>query len=204
MSEWWTYTPRDFLMFSPGSHARLLEQYNLDAWPLHGVMLVVGGLLVAAALTSAPRAARWLAFVLAGTWAWVGWEFLWSRFAEINTLAGVLAAAFWVQALLIAALGTHPPQSPARPSRGAQLAGAAVIAAALLLWPLSAPLTGRSWTQAEFFGLVPEPTALATLGWLLAVRPPRARWQAVIPAVTMALGLVMLWLLYGPDAAGAG
>lgn len=196
MVEWWTYRPSDFLMFSAGSHARLLEQYNQDVWPLHALMLASGMLLVAAAAAPSARAARWAPLALAGIWGWVGWGFLWSRFAEINTAAMYLAFAFWLQAALFAALALHAPRPIGQP-RGAHLTGLAVVAAALLLWPLTAPLTGRSLLQAEFFGLAPEPTALATLGWLLSGRPRGARWLAVIPLVSMVLGVGMLWLLYG-------
>ena len=33
MSEWWTYTLSDFLLFSPRTYYRLLELYNLATWP---------------------------------------------------------------------------------------------------------------------------------------------------------------------------
>ena len=33
MSEWWTYTLGDFLMFSPATYWRLVESYNRDVWP---------------------------------------------------------------------------------------------------------------------------------------------------------------------------
>lgn len=199
MSEWWTYRPSDFLMFSAGSHARLLEQYNHDTWPWHAVMLIAAlGVLLAAAAPS-PRRTRWAALVLAAAWAWVGWGFLWSRFAEINTAARYLAAAFGVQAALLAACAW--PSSTAGSPTGSRRAGVGVIAAAVLLWPLTAPLTGRTWTEAEFFGLAPEPTALATLGWLLAVGR-RAAWLVPVPLVSVVLGVGMLWLLYGPDGGG--
>ena len=204
MTEWWTYRPSDFLMFSAASHARLLEQYNHHVWPLHVLMLAVGLLLVAAAAAPSSRAARWAPLALAGTWGWVGWSFLWSWFAEINAAARYLAFAFWIQAGLLVVFGWRAPQ-PAGPAQGgAQSGGAAVVAAAVLFWPLTAPLTGRGWAQAEFFGLAPEPTALATLGWLLAARPGARGWLSVIPVVSLVLGLGTLWLLYGPDTASTG
>ena len=33
MSEWWTYTISDFLMFSPRTYYRMLERYNTAIWP---------------------------------------------------------------------------------------------------------------------------------------------------------------------------
>jgi hypothetical protein len=199
MVEWWTYRPSDFLMFSAGSHARLLAQYNQHVWPLHVPMLAVGLLLVAAAAAPSSRVARWAPLALAGTWSWVGLSFLGSWFAEINTAASYLAIAFWIQAALLVAFA-RPTRQPGGQAPGAHSAGAAVVAAAVLLWPLSAPLTGRSWWQAEFFGLAPEPTALATIGWLIAARPRHTGLLSIVPVVSMVLGVGMLWLLYGPGA----
>lgn len=44
---------------------------------------------------------------------------------------------------------------------------------ALLLHPLLAPLSGHGWRQAEVMALAPDPTAIATLAWLLLL-PPQA------------------------------
>jgi hypothetical protein len=197
MSEWWTYRPSSFLMFSASSHARLLEQFNRDAWPSLPLVLGAGLLLLFAAAAPSSRAARWAPLVLAAVWAWVGWAFLWSRFAEINTAASYLAVAFWIQAAMLAAVQWRALAQPVTPGQPQALA-LAVVAVAVFLWPLSAALTGRSWLQAEYFGLAPEPTALATLGWLRAAAVPHKRLLAVIPVLSLVLGLGMLWLLYGP------
>lgn len=198
MTEWWTYRPSDFLMFSAGSHARLLEQFNQAMWPLHGLMLAVGLALLAASAAPSSRAARWGPLMLAAVWAWVGWAFLWDRFAEINTAASYLAVAFWVQAVLLLALAGRELPEPGGSAR-VRTGAMAVVAAAVLLWPLSAPLTGRSWVQAEYFGMSSEPTALATLGWLLAARVRHKGVLALVPVVALVAGLGMLWLLYGPQ-----
>ena len=42
MSEWWTYRLDSFLMFSPRTYARLLEQANADLWPLQPLAVALG------------------------------------------------------------------------------------------------------------------------------------------------------------------
>ena len=42
MSEWWTYSLSDFLMFSARSYWRLTELYNRDVWPAQLVALAAG------------------------------------------------------------------------------------------------------------------------------------------------------------------
>jgi hypothetical protein len=53
---------------------------------------------------------------------------------------------------------------------------------------LLAPALGRGWTQAELFGIAPDPTVLATMGLLLmAEGSPRVRWAALAPPVAWCL-----------------
>jgi hypothetical protein len=196
MGEWWTYRPSDFLMFSAASHARLLESYNRDHWPLHLVMLGAAVVLAASMARPSARRLRVSALVLAFIWAWVAASFYWDRFAEINTAATWFAVAWALQAAaLLACAGFFAP--PGTPRRWART-GSACLVVAVLLWPLLAPATGRSWPQADYFGMAPEPTALATLGWLLGAAPRARLALLIVPMLSLLIGATMLWLLYGP------
>lgn len=191
MSGWWTYRPSDLLMFSARTWARLVESWNAALWPWQWAMAAAGiALLVAVA--RAPRHARpWAIAALAAAWAWVGWAFHWQRFAEVNTGARWHALAFGLQALLLLlALGLRPtPGMPPTSTRGYGLATAA------LLYPLVAPLSGRGWAQAEIAGAMPEPTALFTIGLLLAL-PQRLRVLLLaIPVLALLVGGTTQWLL---------
>ena len=42
MSEWWTYSLSDFLLFSPRTYYRLFELYNLAVWPAQIFTLALG------------------------------------------------------------------------------------------------------------------------------------------------------------------
>ena len=42
MSEWWTYSLSDFLLFSPRTYRRLFELYNAQVWPAHLVAVGLG------------------------------------------------------------------------------------------------------------------------------------------------------------------
>jgi len=48
--------------------------------------------------------------------------------------------------------------------------GIAIFCFALLVKPFLGLLLGRSWQGLEFFGVTPDPTAIATLGLLLTSR----------------------------------
>lgn len=202
MSEWWTYRLSDFLMFSPGTYWRLVELYNRDVWPAQLVALAAGLASLWLAASRRAGAGRVLAALLATAWLWVGWAFHWQRYATINWAAPCFAVAFGIQAVLLVGLcilsrDAHPPSTGVV----ARNLGWLLAASGVLLYPLGVLLAGRPWTQAEVFGITPEPTALASLGLLLASRHPPSRalrcLLAVIPTLSLLVGAATLWSMAG-------
>lgn len=183
MGEWASYGLSDFLMFSPQAYWRLVERYNAAYWPAQ-LLAIVAGLASLACARPLPRVGLLL---LALAWAWVGWAFHWRHYAEIFLAAPAIALAFGVQAGLLAVAALR-----GRFEGSGHRAGLVLGLAAVLLHPLLAPVEGRPCRQAEVFGFLPDPTALATLGFLLACGLPR--WQravlAVVPALSLLLGLL--------------
>jgi hypothetical protein len=185
VSEWWTYRPADLLMFAPRTYWRLFELHNEALWPAQA-LTALAALIMAGGLwqrrVSAVRAGLAL---LAACWALVAWTFFWQRYAPINAAAGAFAIAFAVQAGGLLAL---VPALDARTSSltGPRWAGLALLGWALVAHPCLASISGRPWSQAEFFGLAPDPTAIGTLGVLLLVSSQR-RWVRFL--------LTVLWFL---------
>lgn len=197
MNEWWSYGLSDFLMFSPQAYWRLVARYNAAWWPgqLLGAAACLALLLLARG--QHPFARRAVLLVLAAAWAWVGWAFHWQRYAEIFLAAPQVAMACALQAVLLSMAtllraGAHQP-----PLRGARATGTLLLLAALL-YPLLAARPGHGPAEAEVFGFMPEPTALATLGALVAV-PGLGEWPrvvlALLPALSLLLGGATRWLL---------
>jgi hypothetical protein len=198
MSEWWTYSLSDFLMFSSRSYYRLIESYNAAIWPAHLLALVAGLVVIVAIVRPRQHLQRSAALVLAAAWGWVAWAYQLERYAEINTAAPYFAAAFAVQALLLCWLAYRP--SNAAPAPQPLALGLSVLA--ILAYPLLAlARDGGQWRQAEVFGIVPDPTVVATLGMLLAWRAPAifwlipVSWCLVSGATLMELKIGHAWLL---------
>src|SRR5262245_57534098 len=199
MSEWWTYRLSDFLMFAPRTYYRLFELLNAELWPLQIVTLAAG--LAALWLSWRGTRGRVVAAVLAAAWIVVAWAYHFERYATINTGAPYYAAGFAVQALLLAwcaarrdGLGFGPQSPPIR------WTGLALLAAGVMLYPLVAALLGRTWAQAEIFGIAPDPTAVATIGALLLAKG-RVAWLLALPLLWCAVTALTLWTMEVPDAA---
>ena len=118
-------------------------------------------------IVPAAPATRTIHLALAIGWAWIAWGFHWQRYATINWAAAAFAAAFALEAfmLAVAALAARPPVTASR--RPAAVVGVGIFLAALVAYPFIAKLGGGEWNEAEIFGLHPDPTALGSLGLLL-------------------------------------
>jgi len=198
MSEWWTYSLSDFLMFSSRSYYWLIESYNTAIWPAHVLALIAGVVVISAIALPRQHLQRSAGLVLAAAWGWVAWAYHLERYAEINTAAPYFAAAFTVQALLLCWLAFKPGNAvPAPQPLALGLTGLAICAYPLL----ALARDNGGWRQAEVFGIVPDPTVVATLGVLLAWRAPAifwlipVSWCLVSGATLMELKINHAWLL---------
>lgn len=201
MSEWWTYRPEDFLLFSPRVYWRMFELHNAALWPLQLLTLAAGVAIILLAAWRPRGHRRAIAFILAVIWAFVGWSFLWSRYATINWAATYAALAFAFEALLLLVAGALPDGlSFDRRGRAAR-AGYLLLAFALAGQPLLAPLQGRAWASSEIFGIMPDPTAIGTLGLLLLARGRLLPLLIPIPLLWCLLSGMALWTMGAPEAA---
>jgi hypothetical protein len=67
---------------------------------------------------------------------------------------------------------------------------------------LLGPAVGRGWTQAEVFGIAPDPTVLGTLGVLLTANGSRRVRLAVLaaPLLWCLVSGATLWAMGSPEA----
>ncbi|MGE0100389.1 MAG: DUF6064 family protein [Hydrogenophaga sp.] len=200
MSEWWTYRPSDLLMFAPRTYWRLFELHNEAIWPAPALTALVALGLAGALWRGRSGALRAGLAVLAACWALVAWAFLWQRYAPINTAGSAFAIAFAVQAaglLMLSLWGGFQIAGDGVPRR----TGMALLVWSVLGHPWLSWLFGRPWSQAEFFGLAPDPTAIGTLGVLLCVascrRSVRGLWGAlwVVALLWCAVSATTLWTM---------
>ena len=66
MSEWWTYTLSDLLMFSARTYYRLFELYNREIWPAQIVTIALGIVILVCLQRADAWQGRIVAAILAG------------------------------------------------------------------------------------------------------------------------------------------
>lgn len=199
MSEWWTYRLSDFLMFAPRTYYRLFELFNAEIWPLQVASLALGVAVLFLAWRGGDTDGRVVCAVLALLWLFVAWAYHWQRYATINWGAVYYAAGFALEGLLLGVAAVRGI-AIARPHRAVHLVAALLAVTGVIVYPIVAPLSGRPWTQAELFGIAPDPTAIATLGILLLTTGPFTGLLMLPPLAWCALTAATLWTMESAEA----
>jgi uncharacterized protein DUF6064 len=202
MSEWWTYSLSDFLMFSPRTYYRLFEIYNTAIWPGQFLALAAGIAIAALLMVAWPWRDRVILVLLGTCWLWVAWAFLFKRYTSINWASTYFAVAFALEALLLIGMAafSRPSDEGRQAPNWLDRIGVALFLFALVIQPLIGPLLGRSWSQLETFGIAPDPTVIGTLGFLLLMRG-RTRWASfTIPIIWCFITGTTLWTMHAADA----
>lgn len=199
MSEWWTYTATDFLLFSPRVYYRLFELYNRSLWPVAIVSLVCGVAIFRLLLRPKPISHRLIPAIIGVLWIWIAWAFFWERYASINWAAIYLAPLFGLQGLALLWAGVAAHLKFLSRNKIPDVLALALYSFSLVGYPFIASLTGRHPLSAEIFGLAPDPTALATLA-LFALAEGRGRWPLLmLPLIWCLVSGLTLWTMGAGD-----
>jgi hypothetical protein len=171
--------------FTTEQFLEVFARYNQAVWPmqvlLHLVALAVLGLVWR-------TSGRWVLPLVAVLWAWMGLVYHWGFFTAVNPAAWVFGGLFLVEALLLLAVGLRraPPSFAVRADLFG-IAGALLVAYALVVYPLLGRALGHLYPAAPTFGL-PCPTTIFTLGLFLWADGRLPLRLLVIPALWSAVG----------------
>jgi hypothetical protein len=179
------------LPFTRDQFFGVFAAYNAATWPVAIAVYPLALLALAIAWRRMPGAGMWVGAILALMWGFVGVVYQGIYFSRINPVAMGFAGAFLVQALLFAvhaAVGRGLEYGPR--SRVREVAGAVMVAYAMVVYPLIGILVGERFPAMPLFGVAPCPLLIFTFGLMLWAS--RARWWLwIIP---------LLWSLVGGSA----
>ena len=188
-----TYRLQDFLLFDAATYEGLFAQMNGAFWLLPAAT-VLAGLATLLAIRMKVRAAmRIAAAVMAAAFALSATLFFLGVYATVNWAAVYPAWLFFGQAGLLVLVGTLAGRLDPLVDRNSprSLVATIVTMHTLLVNPLVASATSREFDGLEWFGLAPDPTAMAALG-LLAFS--RSRWRFVLALVPGRSSNAAVWV----------
>ncbi|MFP3942573.1 MAG: DUF6064 family protein [Alphaproteobacteria bacterium] len=193
MRDWGNYELSDLLLFTKETYYRQFELYNEAIWPAQLAALAAGLAILALIRWRPAGSGRMIVLLLAAAWAGPAFGYFFTRHAFINWVAPYYGWAFIVEAALLLLLGAALGRLTFRTRMsGIRKAGLVLFAFALLVQPLLGLPAGRPLVQAELFAVMPDPTAVATLGLLLAA--DRVRWLLlIVPMLWCAIAGLTLW-----------
>lgn len=196
MFNWLQFSLLDMTPYDRQTWFRLVESYNeaYGIFPLASLLLAA--LLLWLLLRPIKHAPRFALILLAACWGWCGWVFQMQYHASLNWAGAYFGWLFVIQTglLLLAAVFSKTLAWREFTSWQAKL-GLLVLSLGLLLQPLSGLLESRTIEQLEWFGLIPAPTTLATLGILMLLNHWIRIGLLIIPIVWSLISAAFAWKL---------
>ncbi len=189
-----------FIPFSRDVFLRLFEIYNAAIWPAQIAAYALCVLALLLALKPFKGSSRIVALLLAAAWLWNGVAFHMLHFATIIWAAWGFGFFFVIEGLLLlaAALRRTPPAFRFT-GDAAGWTGLAMIAYAMVAYPLIGLLDGEPWPRLALVGVAPCPTTLFTFGILLLAERRAPLHLLVLPVLWSLIGGAAGWLIHIPQ-----
>ena len=175
--------------FTTAQFFDIFAAYNTGIWPLQWVLLALGVAAIVVAVSRFNVGSRLVTGVLAALWLWMGLVYHLIFFTMVNPAAPIFGVASALEAALLiwAGLGPRALHFAVRADvYGA--GGAALLAYALIVYPLLGYVLGRHYPATPTFG-APCPTTIFTFGLLLWTAGRVPWWLLVIPGLWALIGL---------------
>jgi hypothetical protein len=207
------------LPFTREQFFEVFAGYNEGVMPLQLGLVLLGLSAFGAMIVRRRDSDRVISAILAGLWTWMGIVYHLMYFREINPAATLFGAVFLGAAAIFAWTGVVQGRLVFDgESRVRRITGHALIAYALVAYPVLSAMLGREFPEMPTFGL-PCPTTIFTIGMLAFLSAPFPRYVLAIPIAwsligaqasfllgvyedlgLLAAGLIGVWLVFDPPA----
>lgn len=183
------------LPFTQQQFFEVFARYNEALMPLQIGLFLLGLTAYVAMIVRRRGSDRVISAILAGLWAWMAIVYHFIFFREVNPAAPVFGIVFLVGAAAFAWAGALRGRLVFDgESRARRFAGHAMVAYALVAYPLLSAILGREYPALPTFGL-PCPTTIFTLGMLAFLSAPVPRYVLAVPVAWAFIGTQAAFLL---------
>jgi hypothetical protein len=172
--------------FSAAEFFAVFSRYNQTVWPVPALLVVLAAGSVVWAVRR-PARGRLVVGYLGFLWIWMAIAYHWVFFRPINPAATGFGALFMIQGLGLLWYAWRRTIALDPGNGGAGLFGWALVAYALVLYPILGTVLGHEYPAHPTFGL-PCPTTIFTIGILLWVRGKVPWGLLVVPAIWSIIG----------------
>ena len=170
----------------------ILENYNLDIWPLQIVSYILGFAVIVLAVKRTRLSNRVISLILSFFWLWSGIVFCilyWSKSFKLAYIFGILLI---IQGLIFFYSFLKENISFSYTWNWHSAMGIILIFYAMVAYLLIGLFIGHTYPQSFPFGLVPCPTAIFTLGILLWTDKKLPKHIIIIPTLRSLVGIIAI------------
>lgn len=176
------------LPFTQAQFFEVFARYNEGVMPLQIALVLLGLSAFGALMVRRADSDRVIAAILCALWLWTGIVYHLMYFREVNPAAWIFGAASIAAAALFAWAGlVRRALVFDGESRARRITGHALIAYALVGYPLLSAIVGRTYPEMPTFG-VPCPTTIFTIGMLAFLARPVPRYVFFVPVAWAMIG----------------
>ncbi len=188
------------LPYSLDVYIASMAAYNANWLPVVLSAGLLAVLVSALALYPLARPAngtsRLIAGYLAASWLWIGAIEQLGMMAELNFMAPVYGIAWIGQGVLLAGAGVFPGTIRFGFGHGLSAAvGKSLVLLGLVIYPLILLAFGQDWRSLPMVGTAPNPTAIFTVGLLLALRDRPPLHLFIVPLAWAGVSGVTAYML---------
>ncbi|WP_448550860.1 DUF6064 family protein [Thalassotalea montiporae] len=188
LSQLFSYSLHDFLLFSPEVYWRLVTNY-LNAHQLIGADVAIAT-SIAVYLLVKHRYPRLVLCFIALLWLWLGWQFYLTHYQTINHHASYLGLICFLQVALLVALAIKENYFQNKAANAKKITVGLIIST-MLTMPILAVSSGLPWS-AGMAGLMPIPTVILSLFFTSQLA---SRWRYLLYPLPVLIAVVELLTL---------
>lgn len=183
---------RDLLIFSPESYFQIFELSNKALWPFQIALILLTAIVLFLFYKRHPFTSRLIFAWLACVWCFVAYWYFGQYYSQISTYAHNVSYFYYAQAFLLlcyAIFTRHDLGTPYKKPRW--MIGGSFIFYGLLIHPIVSSLVwSQPLTHLELFSVAPDPTAIATIGFIILLPVKGYLLLTAIPSIWLLLSVM--------------